>query len=123
MKKWICCLLTLALCLPLAAVAEAEEEMTIVLFRSGNGMPAPEDDVILPGIEEALGVNVEWNVITAEYDTQLNVRLAGGNVPDIFEVPYLMAPTYARQGLLLDIEPYLDQMPHFKTGYKKSRGN
>lgn len=55
--------------------------MTIVLFRSGQGMPAPEDDVILPGIEEALGVNVEWNVISAEYDTQLNVRLAGGNAP------------------------------------------
>ena len=117
MKKWICCLLALALCLPLAAVAEAEEEMTIVLFRSGQGMPAPEDDVILPGIEEALGVNVEWNVISAEYDTQLNVRLAGGNAPDIFEVPYLMAPTYAQQGLLLDIEPYLDQMPHFKEAY------
>lgn len=37
--------------------------------------------------------------------------------PDIFEVPYLMAPTYAQQGLLLDIEPYLDQMPHFKEAY------
>lgn len=117
MKKLLCIVLAMLLVLSSAACLA---EGTITLFREGQGMPDPEDDVILPGIEEALGCDVEWTVVSAEYPTQLNVRLAGDNIPDLFQVYYNMVPTYIKQGLLLDIEPYLDKMPNFVANYSES---
>lgn len=117
MKRFWISMLVLILCLS-SVTTFADEEMTITVFLGGQDMPAPEEDVILPQLEEYVGVNLEWNVISSEYDTQMNVRLAGGNVPDIFQINMVMAPMYAEQGLLLDIEPYLDKMPHFKAAYK-----
>lgn len=116
MRKLVCIVLSLLLLSTTACFAEEK----IMLFREGQGMPDPEKDVILPGIEEALGCDVEWTVVTAEYATQLNVRLAGDNIPDLFQVYYSMAPTYIKQGLLLDIEPYLDRMPNFVENYSES---
>ena len=118
MKKILCSLLALLMVLAMAVPALAEGD-TITVFRSGQGMPDPADDVILPGIKEAMGCEVEWTVVTAEYATSLNARLGGGNIPDLFQVEYNMAPVYINQGLLLDIEPYLDQMPNFVAGYSE----
>ena len=117
MKRFLCTLL--AFLMVVSVIPAFADGDTITLFRSGQGMPAPEDDVILPGIKEAMGCDVEWTVVSAEYDTSLNARLSGGNIPDLFEVKYEMAPIYINQGLLLNIEPYLDKMPHFVAGYSE----
>ena len=116
MKRWLSLLLAALILLTSACFAEG----AITVFREGQGMPDPEDDAILPGIKKAMGCDVEWTVVSAEYATQLNVRLAGDNIPNLFQVDYNMAPTYIRQGLLLNIEPYLDKMPNFVANYSES---
>lgn len=118
MKRILCSVIALIMLLSIVPCF-AESDITIKLFRSGQGMPAADEDVILPGIKEALGCDVEWVVVSAEYQTQLGARLAGGDIPDLFQMDYIMAPIYAQQGLLLDLEPYLDQMPNFVAGYSE----
>ena len=102
MKRILCSVIALIMLLSIVPCF-AESDITIKLFRSGQGMPAADEDVILPGIKEALGCDVEWVVVSAEYQTQLGARLAGGDIPDLFQMDYIMAPIYAQQGLLLDL--------------------
>ena len=109
----------LALVLVLGSFAFAEEKLTV--FISGSGNPAVEDNVLLPNIKEAMGCDVEWTVVSAEYETHLSARLMGGDAPDIFTVPYDLAPTFVQQGLLLNIGDYLDQMPDFVANYSESQ--
>ncbi len=46
-----------------------------------------------------------------EYSQQLNIRLSGGNIPDIFLIPSRTAMTeMVKNGYLLDLTPYLDQL-------------
>ena len=103
-------LLVLLTALPVATGTAAGEKIRISYFAGGSGMPAADADVIRPLIEEALGIELEWNIVTSEYDSQLNIRLAGGTPPDIFAVNRTMMPIFAKQGLLLDLEPYLDRL-------------
>lgn len=105
-------LLLILTALPMAAGTAQGERIRISYFANGSGMPAEDADVIKPLIEEALGIELEWNIVTSEYDSQLNIRLAGGTPPDIFAVNRTMMPIFAKQGLLLDLDPYLDKLPH-----------
>lgn len=115
MKKTLALLMALMLLVGMIPAATAAEA-PITVFRESNAA-MPDDDVLLPIIEADLGFDIDWIVSTAEYDTQLNVRLAGGNIPDIFEVPFEKIADYVKQDLLLDVEPYLDQMPALKASY------
>ncbi len=117
MKKTLSMLL--ALVLLLASFAYAEDKLTV--FISGSGNPTVEDNVLLPNIIEAMGCDVEWTVVSAEYETQLSARLMGGEAPDIFTVPSELAPTFVEQGLLLKIGDYLDQMPDLVANYSESQ--
>ena len=117
MKKTLSMLL--ALVLLLASFAYAEDKLTV--FISGSGNPTAEDNVLLPNIIEAMGCDVEWTVVSAEYETQLSARLMGGEAPDIFTVPSELAPTFVEQGLLLKIGDYLDQMPDLVANYSESQ--
>lgn len=110
--------LVLVLMLAISSFALAEEKITV--FRSGSNMPAPEDDAILPNIKAAMNCDVEWTVVSAEYNTQLSARLIGGDCADIFEVPYDLAPSFISQGLLLNLEPYLDKLPNLVANYSES---
>lgn len=115
MKKTLALLLAMLLLVGMIPTVTADET-PITVFRESNAA-MPDDDVLLPLIEADLGFDIDWIVSTAEYDTQLNVRLAGGNIPDIFEVPFEKIADYVKQDLLLDVEPYLDQMPDLMASY------
>lgn len=115
MRKLLATMLALAMLISLVPAAMADEA-PITVFRD-SAASIPDDDVLLPMIEEDLGFDLDWVVVTSEYDTQLNVRLASGNIPDIFQVPFTKIADYVKQDLLLDIEPYLDQMPALKSSY------
>lgn len=86
------------------------EPMTITLFRSGEGLPAPDQDILLPKLNEALNMNLEYNTAPTEYEQQLTVQIAGGTPPDIFGVTKEQMYQFANQNLLLDLTPYLDSM-------------
>lgn len=88
----------------------------ISAFISGTGMPAEGEDFILQQLNKDLSMKLEFNVSApTEYDQQLNIKIAGGSAPDLFSVSKAQLQTYAKQGLLLDLGPYLDKMPAVKA--------
>jgi len=84
----------------------------INLFRSGPALPAPDQDQILAALNEALNMDLSYNTAPTEYDQQLNVKIAGGTPPDVFGVSKVQMEQFAKQGLLLDLTPYLKDMNH-----------
>ncbi|WP_168119572.1 extracellular solute-binding protein [Paenibacillus sp. HB172176] len=86
----------------------------INFFASGSGMPAENEDFILKELDKRLNMDLNFNVVATDYEQQLNVKIAGGSMPDLFAVSKPQLQTYAEQQLLLDLGPYLDQMPNVK---------
>lgn len=96
--------------------ASASEPMAIELMRSiGNALlPDPPDDYILQGLNEALNIDLTLTGVAAEYERQVNVRIAGGNFPDVFMAPnrnYFLQ--YARDGVIMELEPYRSQLGNY----------
>lgn len=89
-----------------------EGPMTINLFRQGPALPAPDKDIILPVINEALNIDLKYNAAPTEYDQQLNVKIAGGTPPDVFGVSKVQMEQFVAQDILLDLTPYLANMNH-----------
>ena len=121
MKKCLSLVLVLALALGLmsvpAALAEEPITITIGVQALGNGFPADKkDDFVYQTILDRTGVAVEV-VMIDDYYTGLNVRLAGGTAPDLFEVDADNMRIYAAQDLIKDlteckeeIRPVLDYL-------------
>ncbi|MFK7692000.1 extracellular solute-binding protein [Paenibacillus sp. HJGM_3] len=84
----------------------------ITMLRGGTGLPAPDKDVLLQQLNKDLNMNLDISMVPSEYEQQLNVRLAGGTPPDIFGVDKNQMFAYAKQGMLLDLTPYLKKMPN-----------
>lgn len=89
----------------------------VSVFVSGSGVPTPDKDPILQALNKDLNMDLEFNVATSDYPQQLNVKVAGGTPPDIFEVGKTQLDELSKQGLLLDLEPYIDKMPNVKKTY------
>ncbi len=84
---------------------------------SGAAIPTPDKDPILQQLNKDLNIDLELEVIAADYTQQLNVKIAGGTPPDLFKVTKSQLTAYAKQGLLLDLGPYMDQMPNVQKAY------
>jgi putative aldouronate transport system substrate-binding protein len=93
-----------------SASAKPSAPVKLTMLRSGTGLPAPDKDVILQQLNKDLNMALEISMVPSEYDQQLNVRLAGGTPPDIFTVSKNQMFSYAKQGMLLDLTPYLKKM-------------
>ena len=94
---------------------ETTEPVTIELARIGWGTlpPSEEDDFIKKAILDDINVNLELLLYTTqdEYTSQLNVRIASGDVSEIFVVngkDYLRS--LSEQGALLALDPYMDRL-------------
>lgn len=87
----------------------------IDFFASGSGMPASNEDFILKALNEKLNMKLNFNVAATEYEQQLNVKIAGGSSPDLFAVSKTQLQNYAKQNMLLNLDPYLDRMPNVKS--------
>ncbi len=92
--------------------SSAKEPMKINLFREGPALPAPDQDIILPELNKALNMDLVYNTAPTEYAQQLNVKIAGGTPPDVFGVNKVQMEQFAKQGMLLDLTPYLKDMNH-----------
>lgn len=121
MKKLACLLLIVAVMLTISlSSALAQEKVSLEIWSAASGMPADDANVILPAIEEATGLDLEWNVFSSDYDVSLNVRLGSGDFPDIFEIPYNMIGTCLKQGVLLDVSTIWDQLGDVAAVYSES---
>jgi ABC-type sugar transport system, periplasmic component len=84
-------------------------ELVIAVASKNNGFPANEaDDYCYQKILENTGVSVKFQVID-DYYTALNVRIAGGDCPDLFQSDSDNMRTFAKNGDILDLTPYKDK--------------
>lgn len=94
-----------------AAAADTGPVRLRIFLPSGTPAPEPSADPLKQALDSALGTDIEMSVAGAEdYVSQLNVRLAGGDAPDIFQVNRASLSQFAQLGQLLDLTPYLDQL-------------
>ena len=81
----------------------------IEVFGGGTGVTLPGEDVIHDALLEATGVDVQLQFGAGDDQaTQLGLRLAGGDAPEMFTVTRSTMQQFANQGLLLDLTPYID---------------
>ena len=90
----------------------AQDEVTISYFTFSAAPDHLETlDAMIALFEEANpGINVEVETAAfADYFTELQTRIAGGDAPDAFELNYENFVTYASRGTLLDLSTAVDE--------------
>lgn len=84
-------------------------ELTIGVSSKNKGFPEKEeDDYVYQQILNDTGVKVKFQVID-DYYTALNVRIAGGDCPDLFQSNSAHMRIFAKNGDILDLTPYRDK--------------
>jgi putative aldouronate transport system substrate-binding protein len=90
-----------------------EKKISIEYFAGLNvpNLPPKEKDQILQAINAELNIDLTMSTMaTADADNKLNVRVAGGDIPDVFTLSPNQYLEYAKRGVLLDLYPYQDQL-------------
>lgn len=97
--------------------ASAASTVKLDIIETGNNLPSPDKDFIKKEIDKAIHSDLNLTVYASgdDYKNQLNVRLASGNLPDLFQVPDRASlKQFVEQGLLLDLTPYMDKLQPVK---------
>ncbi len=93
--------------------AETPKTTKVEVFKVGQGVTFPEVDFVKDEIASHAHVELALTLAANKDDfvNQLNTRVAAANFPDIMELPDKgLFDQYAKNNLLLDLTPYLDQL-------------
>ena len=114
MKKVLSVLFAILMLLSMVSVSSAEETVVdLSVWGTNNGfLPVEKGSPLYEKYLEITGVGVtqpyvEWNGGTT-YNEQLNLKIAAGEMPDMFN-PNGMETTLIKSGALLDLTPYLEK--------------
>jgi multiple sugar transport system substrate-binding protein len=103
--------LSVSILAPAVAVAQDEQDLTFMLWAYEGDIGAAYDEFIAKFEEEHPGTTITVEAQPfAQYHDALNVKLAGGDPPDIAWIAYNLAPTYIDAGALLDLRPILEDL-------------
>jgi len=100
------------------AAGKAVPKVTVVGPGDVGGMPAKEADFVGRELSKRLAIDFEFVPILADYMQQINVRIAGGNPPDVFvasDKNHLAQ--IVQQQAALQLDAYLDQVPTIKSKF------
>lgn len=105
--------------------SEKSERVSIEIV-SGDSVELPPEgeNFINKALSEAVDADVTFSILGSgsDYATALNVRITGGDAPDVFAVPAKTDATntkvinkdtmykYADDGVIMCLDPYLDQL-------------
>lgn len=96
------------------AVASDDTSQTAFKVFSAKSALSPgyDDNEVLNAMEEQAGISIEWETMSDSIDEQVNIRIAGGELPDAFQgvgfSNYNLA-TYGADGTFIDLTPYLTE--------------
>lgn len=102
-----------------AATQPPAEQIELVFSVWGD----PAELAILQEIANdftAKNPNVKVTVTVSDWDTywdKLQTQLAGGTPPDVFAMDAPLYPDYQSRGVLLNLQPYIDQDKYDLSGY------
>lgn len=96
---------------------ESGKSIKLEVIEIGSNLPSPDKDIIKQELDKALNIDLSLTVYPSvdDYVNQLNVRMASGNFPDLFMLDRLQLIQYSKQGLLLDLTPYMDQLEQVQS--------
>lgn len=81
----------------------------------GDASKLPDADFIKQELDKKLGTDIAMTLVGAEYQNQLNVRIASSNFPDLFVLAdRTNMQQLADKGVLLDLTPYADKLGEYK---------
>ena len=81
----------------------------------GNETEESSLRAVIDSFTALTGINVEPRTYE-DYQTQLLTELAGGTAPDVFYVEAMLAPTFITQGVLANLDSFIEQTPDFNAG-------
>ncbi len=125
-KKVISCILAAGLALSLTAcggkgtdkaepgVANTDTSQTEFSIMGGISALSKgyEKNEVLNKLQEEAGIKIEWNVMSDSLSEQVNVRIAGGELPDAFMgvgFNNYDLTNYGSDGTFIDLTPYLTE--------------
>lgn len=92
----------------------SEGPITIEVFEGINvTLPTPDKDPILQELQKRLGITLIMNTSLPanDYRNQLNVRIAGGDIPDVF---WILSRAdllkHSKDGTILNLTPYINKL-------------
>ncbi|PYI54035.1 extracellular solute-binding protein [Paenibacillus flagellatus] len=96
---------------PAPGASEPAKPVRLEVMQSASGLPSPDKDFVKQAIDKALNIDLAMTAYGSadDYQSQLNVRLSSGNLPDLFGVNKVQMQQYQKQNLLLDLTPYMDK--------------
>lgn len=125
-KKVVSCTLAAGLVVSMTACGSKKEEQTEpgvaktdvsqTEFSIMGGISALskgyDDNEVLSQLQEAAGIEIDWNVMSDSLSEQVNVRIAGGELPDAFMgvgFSNYDLTNYGSDGTFIDLTPYLTE--------------
>lgn len=126
-KKVLCGALTagmLTCALAATVFAEANTDTSQTDFTIMGGISALsagyEDNEVLNAMQEEAGINIEWQTMSDSLGEQVNIRIAGGDLPDAFQgvgFSNYDISTYGEDGTFIDLTPYITEeyMPNLSA--------
>lgn len=123
MKK----LFSICLCLVVCSIMvfaggnseEARDDNFHIVYYHNSSSPRIEleKDEILKYLNDKLGIDLEIDVITSDYESKLNLEVSSGNAPDIMQVAASQFKSLEQQGVFLPLEDILPKMENFMERY------
>lgn len=98
--------------------AVSNEPIALEIIENSGVIPAPDADIIKQELDKALNtkLNVTSYAAEADYQNQLNVRVASSNMPDLFQIINRQSLAQLSQsGALLDLTPYVAKLDKVKS--------
>ena len=94
---------------------------SISIFSYALPEPYIPDSELEKLIESEINIQVKYELVpTSEYDTKLNIKIAGNDLTDLVNIAYPNTPQYVQlvnQGLFFPLDEYLDRMPKLKNAF------
>ena len=107
-KNLVLCLLALALLGTASAMAEQTEFNIISAISALSG--GYEDNPVLNAMQEQTGIKINWDCMSDSLSEQVNIRIAGSDLPDAFNgvgFNNYDLLTYGEDGTFIDLTPYI----------------
>ena len=107
-RSLVLCLLALALLGTASAVAEQTDFTIISGISALSGGYA--DNPVLNAMQEQTGITINWDCMSDSLSEQVNIRIAGSDLPDAFNgvgFNNYDLLTYGEDGTFIDLTPYI----------------
>ena len=92
-------------------------KFTLATWANRPVWPDHEINVMLSGIEKKFNVELDVQVYNTNYLERLNMMAVGDELPDawVSTLPWVQEKKWVSDGILLNLDPFLDNMPNYKA--------